>query len=202
MGTSCENQPEAHKLVRAYNSICRIAAPSILFKSDTVAHPRDVISYVDAKECQLSYNSLEMSLYWEALATRNVTMLQQSLERYHNLLDTDRCHWINYVRDANEIRWTFSNEDAYELNLQPGDHRRFLDSFYVNRHKGSFARGVPFMDNKYTGECRVAGTAASLAGLESGEKQAVERLLLVYSISFSTGGIALLNLGDEVRTSA
>jgi amylosucrase len=32
MGTTCENLPEAHKLVRAFNSICRIAAPSILFK--------------------------------------------------------------------------------------------------------------------------------------------------------------------------
>lgn len=32
MGTTCESLPEAHKIIRAYNSICRIAAPSVLFK--------------------------------------------------------------------------------------------------------------------------------------------------------------------------
>ena len=32
MGTTCESLPEAHKLLRAFNAICRIAAPSILFK--------------------------------------------------------------------------------------------------------------------------------------------------------------------------
>lgn len=32
MGTTCESLPEAHKLLRAFNSICRIAAPSVLFK--------------------------------------------------------------------------------------------------------------------------------------------------------------------------
>lgn len=139
-----------------------------------------------------------MSLYWEALATRNVDMLQHALERYHNLADNDRCHWVNYIRCHNDIRWTFSDKDAYELKINSDDHRRFLNAFYVNRHYGSFARGVPFLENKYTGDCRIAGTAASLAGLESGEVQGVERLLLLYSVTFSTGGIALLYLGDEV----
>lgn len=60
---------------------------------------------------------------------------------------------------------------------------------------------MPFQDNPRTGDCRISGTAASLAGLESGEEHAIERLLLLYSLAFSTGGIALLYLGDEVRMS-
>jgi amylosucrase len=68
----------------------------------------------------------------------------------------------------------------------------------VNRHPGSFARGVPFQDNPKTGDCRISGTTASLAGLESGEHGAVERILLGHSIVMSTGGIPLIFLGDEV----
>lgn len=100
---------------------------------------------------------------------------------------------------ANQIcSWTFSDEDARELGKNGTHHRKFLNAFFVNRHPGSFARGVPFQDNPKTGDCRISGTTASLAGLESGEDGALERVLLAYSIAMSTGGIPLIYLGDEV----
>lgn len=102
------------------------------------------------------------------------------------------------MRSHDDIGWTFADEDALELGKDGFNHRRFLNAFYVNRHPGSFARGVPFQDNPRTGDCRISGTAASLAGLESGREGAVERILLAYSIAMSTGGIPLIYLGDEV----
>lgn len=86
-----------------------------------------------------------------------------------------------------------------ELGIKGNEHRRFLNAFYVNRHPNSFARGVPFQDNPRTGDCRITGTAASLAGIEAEGESAIARLLLLESIAFSTGGIPLLYLGDEVR---
>lgn len=167
-------------------------------KSASVSHPKHRLNYIDPSECQLSYNSLESELAWEALATRDTSMLQQSLERWHNLAAGERCHWVNYVRTNDDMSWSFTDEDASELLIHGHDHRRFLNTFYVNRYPGSFARGVAFKDAPGENDCRVAGTAASLAGFESGEEHAVERLLLLYAIAFSTGGIALLYLGDEV----
>jgi amylosucrase len=123
-------------------------------------------------------------------------MLSQALERRHNI--PRGCAWVNYVRSHDDIGWTFADEDAAELGKDGFNHRRFLNSFYVNRHAGSFARGVPFQDNPKTGDCRISGTTASLAGLESGQKGAIERILLAYSIAMSTGGIPLIYLGDEV----
>jgi len=105
---------------------------------------------------------------------------------------------VNYVRSHDDIGWTFADEDALELGKVGANHRRFLNSFYVNRHQGSFARGVPFQDNPKTGDCRISGTCASLAGLESGQYGALERILLAYSITMSTGGVPLIYLGDEV----
>lgn len=196
MNTDCENLPEVHKLLRALNALCRIAAPSVLFKSEAIVHPDFVVQYIDRYECQLSYNPLEMALTWEALATRDVSMLGQAMERRHNI--AGGCAWVNYVRSHDDIGWTFSDEDALELGKQGGNHRKFLNAFFVNRHPGSFARGVPFQDNLKTGDCRISGTTASLAGLESGQDGAVERILLAYSIAMSSGGIPLIYLGDEV----
>ncbi len=48
-------------------------------------------------------------------------------------------------------------------------HRQFLNNFYTGRFEGSFARGLPFQENPKTGDCRISGTCASLAGLEQAE---------------------------------
>ena len=57
---------------------------------------------------------------------------------------------------------------------------------------------MPFQDNPRTGDCRIAGTTASLAGLEAGDAGAVDRIVLAHAIVLSTGGMPLLYLGDEV----
>jgi amylosucrase len=183
-------------LLRAFNAVCRIAAPSVLFKSEAIVHPDQVIEYIHPDECQLSYNPLQMALTWEALATRDVSLLAQALERRHAV--PAGCAWVNYVRSHDDIGWTFADEDAAELGIDAFEHRRFLNSFYVNRFPGSFARGVPFQENPRTGDARVSGTTASLAGLESGEPGAAQRVLLAHAIAMSTGGVPLLYLGDEV----
>lgn len=196
LGTPCENLPQAHLLLRAFNSVCRLAAPSLLFKSEAIVHPDEVKLYIDPAECQISYNPLQMALIWESLATRNVSLLSQALERRHNI--PAGTSWVNYVRSHDDIGWTFADEDAAELGINGYDHRRFLNAFYVNRHPGSFAHGVPFQDNPRTGDCRISGTTASLCGLEDDPDHAVGRILLAHSVAFSTGGIPLLYLGDEV----
>lgn len=196
LGTACESLPEAHLLIQAFNAALRIAAPAVVFKSEAIVHPDEVIQYISPDECQISYNPLQMALIWNSLATRDGRMLQQALERRHAL--PPGTAWVNYVRGHDDIGWTFADEDAAELGIDGFDHRRFLNAFYVDRFPGSFARGVPFQDNPRTGDCRIAGTTASLAGVEAGDAGGVDRVLLAHSIILSTGGLPLLYLGDEV----
>lgn len=196
LGTSCESLPEAHLLLQAFNAVCRIAAPALLFKSEAIVHPDQVVEYISPEECQLSYNPLQMALIWNSLATRDARLLQQALDRRHNL--PPHTAWVNYVRSHDDIGWTFADEDAAELGINGYEHRRFLNNFYVGRFEGSFARGIPFQDNPKTGDCRISGTTASLAGLESGDAGAIDRIVLAHSIVLSTGGVPLLYLGDEV----
>ena len=196
LGTSCENLPEAHLLLQAFNSVCRMAAPSLLFKSEAIVHPDEVVSYIDPKQCPISYNPLLMALGWEALATRKVELINQAIARRQPI--HPECAWVNYVRSHDDIGWTFADEDAAEFGIVGFDHRRFLNAFYTNRFDGSFARGEPFQFNPKTGDCRVCGTTASLTGIEAGDPGGIDRMILLYSIAFSAGGIPLISLGDEV----
>jgi amylosucrase len=206
VGTSCENQPEAHQLIQAFNSIARIAAPALLFKSEAIVHPDDVLSYISPRECQVSYNPLLMALLWESLATSEVKLLDHSMR--HRFRLPQGTAWVNYLRSHDDIGWTFDDNDARWKWIDPVGHRSFLNQFYIGRFPGSFARGVSFQENPVTGDARIAGTLASLAGLEqaiqSGVEQqidlAVRRILMLHSIILSIGGIPLIYLGDEVGT--
>ncbi len=77
----------------------------------------------------------------------------------------DDCAWVNYVRCHDDIGWTFDDGDAAALGINGYDHRRFLNEFYTGRFAGSFARGLPFQENPRTGDARISGSLASLAGL-------------------------------------
>lgn len=196
LGTDCENLPEVHTLIQAFNSVAKIAAPSLLFKSEAIVHPDDVIKYISQSECQLSYNPLQMALLWSTLATREVNLLNQALTN-RNSIEAD-CSWVNYVRSHDDIGWTFSDEDAQLFAINGYMHREFLNDFYLGRFAGSFAQGVPFQENLKNGDCRISGTTASLAGLGQQDKYAIPRILAMYNVVMSTGGIPLIYLGDEV----
>lgn len=206
LGTDCENLPEAHRLIQAYNAVARIAAPALLFKSEAIVHPDEVARYIDPEECQLSYNPLLMALLWEALATREVRLLRHSMQKRFQI--DERCTWVNYVRCHDDIGWTFSDEDAAELHINGFDHRQFLNAFYSGAFEGSFACGLPFQYNPATKDMRISGTCASLAGLEKALREgeegeielAIRRILLIHGVILSIGGVPLIYLGDEIGT--
>lgn len=203
-GSPCENLPEAHLLVRAFNAAAAIAAPSLVFKSEAIVHPDEVARYVRPDECRLSYNPLLMCSLWDALATRDTRHLRDILRR--RFRTPPGTAWVNYLRCHDDIGWGMANEDMVALGIDPDGHRRFLNAFYTGRFPGSFARGLPFQENPRTGDCRVSGTCAALAGLdaalEMGDashlEHAVRRIILMHALVYTMGGIPLVYLGDEI----
>jgi amylosucrase len=143
---------------------------------------------------------------WESLATREVEFMRLAMNNQFAL--GPDCAWINYVRSHDDIGWGFANEDAEAVGINGHDHRFFLNQFYTGRFPGSFATGLPFNYNPRTQDMRISGTTASLAGLEQALKldnalyreNALKRIVLIYSICLSAGGIPLIYLGDEIGT--
>ena len=204
LGTSCQNLPQAHWVIQAFNAFASIAAPAMVLKSEAIVHPTEVRKYISREECPLSYNPQLMALLWETLATHDVRILHHAMK---NRLDlTDGCTWVNYIRSHDDIGWAFSDEDIASTEFTPNDHRRFLTEFYTGRFDGTFARGAPFAENPQTGDARVSGTCASLCGLEKAIEEnneqeidfAIRRILLLHGITITMGGIPLIYIGDEI----
>jgi amylosucrase len=204
LGTNCENLPEAHTVVQALNALTDVACPAVVFKSEAIVHPDEVARYIDPAKCHLSYNPLFMVLVWEALATRDTRLMRLCLDtRFRTAEGTS---WVNYLRGHDDIGWGFADEDARELGIDGHGHRRFLNDFYTGRFPGSFARGLPFQENPRTGDCRISGTLASLAGLEKAQDEgdareaelSVRRILMMHGLIATLGGIPLIYLGDEI----
>ncbi len=202
--TQCESLSKAHTLIQCFNLCLQIAAPAVLFKSEAIVHPDEVAKYIDKDECQLSYNPLMMALMWESLATRETKLLTASLKKSFDI--SDKCSWVNYIRCHDDIGWTFDDEVAQQQGINGFDHRRFLNQFYTGKFAGSFSQGVPFQENPTTGDCRVCGSLASLAGLEKAMghddaeaiEHALKRIRLLNSVNLSIGGIPLIYQGDDL----
>ena len=81
-----------------------------------------------------------MALSWEALATRDTKLLALSMATRFAL--PEHTAWVNYTRCHDDIGWTFSDEDAWSVGIDPQGHRAFLNQFYTGRFPGSFASGL------------------------------------------------------------
>ncbi|GAC1425498.1 MAG: alpha-amylase family glycosyl hydrolase [Ktedonobacteraceae bacterium] len=205
LGTNCENLPQAHALVAALNLLFQVAAPTTIFKAEAIVHPDEIVKYI-GQECATSYNPLLMVLMWEAMASGWTHLLQHSMTKRFNI--PANAAWVNYIRSHDDIGWGFANEDCAEVGIDGGIHRIFLNRFYTGEVEGSFAVGLPFGYHPRTGDMRICGTTASLAGLEQalqhGDTVAVDlsirRILAMMGVILTVGGIPLLYLGDEVGT--
>lgn len=131
-------------------------------------------------------------------------MLVRSLRRFPPKPTT--AAWATYLRCHDDIGWAVSDLDASALGLSGPAHRAFLARFFSGDFPGSFARGEVFQANPATGDARISGTLASLAGLQSaleaGDGRLVDlalgRIFLLHAVLFGYGGIPLIYMGDEL----
>lgn len=211
LGTSCQNEHEAHLILQLMKDCSQVTAPGVLFIAEAIVAPVEIIKYfgedaVIAKECEIAYNATYMALLWDAVATRNAALLNHGIRNLPVKLD--RATWLNYVRCHDDIGLGFDDRDIVSAGYQPQAHRRFLLDYFTGAFPGSPARGQPFGQNSKTGDARISGALASLAGLEvalergddSAIQQSIDLILLLHGAIMSFGGIPLLYYGDETGT--
>ncbi|MBV1911115.1 MAG: amylosucrase [Kangiellaceae bacterium] len=202
--TNCESRPNAYKLIEVLNICLRIAAPSVVFKSEAIVHPDEVAKYISPEQCKLSYNPLLMGLMWSSLASQNTDLITHSLQHRFNI--DEQCAWVNYIRCHDDIGWFFDQSDAESVDLDLTNHLKKLHRFYTSSSSKSFASGVSFQSDPSLEHQGLCGSLASLCGLEnavieddeSAISMAVQRILLLHSIILSIRGLPLLYAGDEL----
>ncbi len=209
-GTRCQSEPEVHMILRALRAASRIASASVIHLEEAITGPAEMLTYFgrgenDGREGNLAYHNSLMVQFWGALATQDTRLMRHVLaENFPETLTN--ATYTTYLRCHDDIGWAVTDEDASAVGISGQLHREYLSKFYTGEIESSFARGEYFQVNEETGDSRISGTLAALAGLEKAldehdkdaEALAVHRMLLGTALIASYGGIPLIFMGDEI----
>ena len=207
LGTNCQNQPEVHALTQALRAAARIACPAVAFKAEAIVGPHDLVHYLGSglhhgKVSDLAYHNSLMVQVWSMLAAQDAVLGAHALRHLPPVPSSTS--WVTYLRGHDDIGWAIDDGDAGAVGLDGHLHRQFLSDWYAGRFPGSTARGLVFQENRATGDRRISGTAASLAGVAAARDgdgdldAAVGRLLLGHTLVLGWGGVPVLWSGDEL----
>jgi len=213
LGTRCQSEPEVHLLLQALRACSRIASAAVIHLEEAIVAPSEMLPYLgrgkhDGREGNLAYHNSLMVQFWSSLATRDVRMMTHVLGT-HFPDQLTNATYATYIRCHDDIGWAITDEDAAAVGASGHGHRSFLSDFYEGSFPGTFAKGALFQVNEVTGDKRVSGSFASLAGLEqaettgdvAGAELAVQRILMGHALIAAWGGIPLIYMGDELALS-
>jgi len=208
MGTTCQNLPKAHSILRLIKQCVQVAAPGMALLGEAIVAPAEIMKYFGnglytARECDFAYNATQMALEWDALATGDTRVM---LAAQHELLQKPYgTTWITYTRCHDDIGLGYDDYMIQNAGFNAWEHRRFLKDYYSGNFPGSPARGALFSVNPKTQDARISGSLASLCGLEKAldEKNdaaiqtAIQKILMMQAHSFFIGGVPMIFYGDE-----
>jgi amylosucrase len=208
-GTSCQNLPQAHTLLRLIKHCVKVSAPGMALLGEAIVAPKDIMHYFGtgaftAKECDVAYNATHMALQWDMLATGDTRVM---LAAQHEILQKPYgTTWINYTRCHDDIGLGYDDYMIEHAGKNAFEHRKYLKDYYSGSLWNSPARGALFSSNPKTGDARISGSLASLCGLEKALEEkneyhidlSIKKILLMQAHSFFLGGIPMIFYGDEV----
>lgn len=209
MGTTCQNLPEAHKLLQLIKLCVEVATPGMALLGEAIVAPAQIMEYFGTgrfatHECDFAYNATQMALQWDALATGDTRIM---LAAQHELLKKPLgATWITYTRCHDDIGLGYDDYMIDQVGYNPYLHRQYLKNYYGGIQEDSPASGALFAVNPKTQDARISGSLASLCGLEKAlsreDQQAIQtsiqKILLMQAHCFFLGGVPVLFYGDEV----
>ena len=209
LGTTCQNLPQAHMLLRLIKQCVQVATPGMALLGEAIVAPKEIMKYFGtglytAKECDFAYNATHMALQWDALATGDTKVM---LAAQHEILQKPYgTSWITYTRCHDDIGLGYDDYMIQHAGYNSFEHRRYMKDYYSGAIPGSPATGALFSVNPKTQDARISGSLASLCGLESSLNEqnayqvemSVRKILLMQAHSFFIGGVPMLFYGDEV----
>lgn len=209
IGTSCQNLPQAHTVLRLIKSCVEMAAPGMAILGEAIVAPKEIMKYFGTgsytvRECDFAYNATHMALQWDMLATGETrVMLAAQPDILQKPLGTT---WITYTRCHDDIGLGYEDSMIQQAGFDSYLHRQFMKNYYSGQFPGSPSKGALFSFNPKTGDARISGSLASLCGLEKAlddnDEAAIEtsinKILLMQSHSFLLGGMPMIFYGDEI----
>ena len=179
LGTNCRNLPQVHTIVRMLRIVLECVCPSVVLKGEVVMAPKELAAYFgtpEKPECHMLYNVSVMVNLWSALASGDVRLLKDQLDKLNAL--PENCWFVNYLR---------CHDDEGSV-------------------PGSWAMGELYNYDEASKDARSCGTTASLCGVERAlithDKPlldiSMKRDLMMHSALSFLRGFPMLSCGDEI----
>ena len=208
LGTTCQNLPEAHTILRLLKQCVQVAAPGVALLGEAIVAPNEIMKYFGTglytgRECDFAYNATQMALQWDALATADIrVMLAAQQELLQKPFGTS---WITYTRCHDDIGLGYDDSMIAAAGYNAYEHRKYLKEYYSGSLPGSPAAGALFSVNPKTQDARISGSLASLCGLEkalgTNDAEAIDlsvrKIILMQAMSCFIGGVPMFFYGDE-----
>ena len=207
LGTTCRNLPQVHTIVRMLRMVLECVCPAVILKGEVVMAPKELAAYFgtpEKPECHMLYNVSIMVNLWSALASGDVRLLKDQLDKLNAL--PENCWFVNYLRCHDDIGWGLDEPVEESLGIDPLKHKEFLYHFYEGSVPGSWAMGELYNYDEASKDARSCGTTASLCGVERAlithDKPlldiSMKRDLMMHSALSFLRGFPMLSCGDEI----
>jgi maltose alpha-D-glucosyltransferase/alpha-amylase len=167
-GTSCENLPETHAVIKAVRRHADASGPGRMLLAEANQLPADVRAYFgDGDECHMAYHFPVMPRMFLALHSEDRQPITDVLERTPEI--PDECQWALFLR----------NHDELTLEMVSDDERDYMYLAYSLDPQARLNLGI----------------RRRLAPLVGNSRRRIE---LLNALLFSFPGTPILYYGDEI----
>jgi maltose alpha-D-glucosyltransferase / alpha-amylase len=172
-GTTCENLPKTHAVVKFFRAVIDLVRPNTLLLAEACQKPHEVVKYFgNGDECNAGYHFPLMPQIFKsvAMASRNPVMETLSLDITPEI--PSGAQWFTFLRCHDEL--------SLELVYVTEDDRKYIHEHYCRKPEWDFRLGQ--------------GISARLAELMGRDPA---RIGLIYSVMLSLPGTPVIYYGDE-----
>ncbi len=172
-GTTCENLPNTHVVVKFFRAVLDYVKPGTLLLAEACQKPKDVVDYIKTEdECHAAYHFPLMPQMFKAIAQENAQPILNTLNTKVTPEIPADSQWFTFLRCHDEL--------SLELVYVNEEDRAYIHQNYCHQKEWDFRLGE--------------GISARLAELF---KFDVQKISLAYSLMLSLPGTPVIYYGDE-----
>jgi maltose alpha-D-glucosyltransferase/alpha-amylase len=172
-GTSCENLPQTHAVVKFFRALLDYVKPGTLLLAEACQKPAEVVSYLgNGDECHAAYHFPLMPRIFKSIAMQSGNPIIETLSPDFTPVIPDNCQWFTFLRCHDEL--------SLELVYVTEEERKYIHTQYCHEPAWDFRVGE--------------GISARLAELMKNDPA---KILLAYSIILTLPGTPVIYYGDE-----
>lgn len=170
-GTTCENLPHTHNIVKIFRAVLDFVAPGTLLLAEACQQPEEVVDYFgDGDECHGAYHFPVMPRLFSAMAMEDKTPVEMVMSHSFTPDIPDLAQWFMFLRCHDELT----------LEMVTEEERHFIYHHYAMDQTWDFRQGE--------------GISARLADLL---RRDPDKIALAFSLMFTLMGTPIIYYGDE-----